>query len=91
MYKVKVNSNNDKSQEKVTPCFVITKVLLDVSLNSIEEQRKEQRAQSENIFRVKSSVTNPETRLVEDSLLKMEIKQKSNHDWGSTVPTKVQM
>ena len=37
-YNVKVNSNNNKSREKVTPCIVITIVLLDVSLNTIEEQ-----------------------------------------------------
>ena len=63
-YKVKVNSNNNKSREKVTPCFVITKVSLDVSLNTIKEQLNEQGIKSEKIFRVKSSVTNQETRLV---------------------------
>ena len=63
-YKVKVNSNNNKSREKVTPCFVITKVLLDVSLNTIKEQLNEQGIKSEKIYRVKSSVTNQETRLV---------------------------
>ena len=63
-YKVKVNSNNNKSQEKVTPCFVITKVSLDVSLNKIKEQLNEQGVKSEKIFRFKSSVTNQETRLV---------------------------
>ena len=63
-YKVKVNSNNNKSREKVTPCFVITKVLLDVSLNTIKEQLNEHGIKSETIFSVKSSVTNQETRLV---------------------------
>ena len=63
-YKVKVNSNNNKSREKVTPCFVITKVLLDVSLNTIKQQLNERGIKSEKICRVKSSVTNQETRLV---------------------------
>ena len=63
-YKVKVNSYNNKSREKVTPCFVITKVLLDVSLNTIREQLNEQGIKSEKKFRVKSIVTNKETRLV---------------------------
>ena len=63
-YKVKVNSNNNKSRENTTPCFVITKGLLDVSLNTIEEQLYEQEIKSEKIFRVKSSVTNQESRLV---------------------------
>ena len=40
-YKVKFNSYNNKSREKVTPCLVITKVLLDVSLNTIKEQLNE--------------------------------------------------
>ena len=63
-YKVKFNSNNNKSREKVTPCFVITKVSLDLSLNTIKEQLDEQGIKSEKIFRLKSSVTNQETRLV---------------------------
>ena len=63
-YKVKVNSNNNKSREKVSPCFVITKVSLDVSLNTIKEQLDEQGLKSEKLFRVKSSFTNQETRLV---------------------------
>ena len=63
-YNVKVNSNNNKSREKGTPCFVITKVSLDVSLNTIEEQLNEQGIKSEKLFRAKSSVTNQETRLV---------------------------
>ena len=61
---VKINSNSNKSREKVTPCFVVTKVSLDVSLNTIKEQQDEQGIKSEKIFRVKSSVTNQETRLV---------------------------
>ena len=56
-YKVKVNSNNNKSRGKIIPCFVITKVLLDVSLNTIEQQLYEQGIKSEKSFRVKSSVT----------------------------------
>ena len=63
-YKAIVNSNNNKSREKVTPCFVITKVSLDVSLNTIKEQLNEQGIKSEKKFRVKSSVSNQETRLV---------------------------
>ena len=46
-HKVKVNSNNNKSREKITPGFVITKVSLDVRLNTIEEQLFEQRIKSE--------------------------------------------
>ena len=63
-YSVKVNSNTNRSRGNVTPCFVITKVSLDISLNTIEEQLNEQGIKSEKIFRVKSSVTNQETRLV---------------------------
>ena len=64
-YKVKVNSNNNnKIHEKLTPYFVITKISQDVSLNTIEEQLNEQRIKPERIVRVKSSVTNQETRLV---------------------------
>ena len=63
-YDAKVHSNNNKSQEKVTPCFVITKVSLDVSLNTIEEELYDDRFQPEKIFRVKSCVTNKETRLI---------------------------
>ena len=61
---MKVNSNNNKSREKITPGFVITKVSLDVRLNTIEDQLYEQRIKSEKIFRVKCNVTNQETRLV---------------------------
>ena len=63
-YNVKVNSYNNKNREKVTPCFVITKVSLDVSLNTIETQLNEQGIKSEKLFMVRSSVTNQETRLV---------------------------
>ena len=41
-YRIKVNSNNNTSREKITPCFVFTKVSLDVSLDTIEEQLYEQ-------------------------------------------------
>ena len=51
-YKVKVNSNNNKSREKITPCFVITKVSLDVILNTIEEQLNEQGINSEKKYLV---------------------------------------
>ena len=63
-YKIKVNSNNNKSRKKVTPCYVITKVSLDVSLNTIKEQLNEQGIKFEKKFKVKSSVTNQGTRLV---------------------------
>ena len=77
-YNIKVNSNNNKSREKITPCLVITKGSLEVHLNTIEEQLNEQGIKSEKIFRVKCSVTNQETRLVR-VLTKDEYKQKSNH------------
>ena len=57
-YSVKVNSNNNQRREKVTPCFVITKVSLDLSLKTLEEQLSEHGMKPEKIFRVKSSVTN---------------------------------
>ena len=50
MYKVKVNSNNNKSREKVIPHFVITKRSLDVSLNTIIEQLNEQGIKSEELL-----------------------------------------
>ena len=80
-YKVKVNSNNNKSREKVTPCFVITKVSLDVNLYTIKEQLYEQGFKSEKIFRVKSSVTNQETRLVR-VLTKNENQAKKQSQMG---------
>ena len=89
-YKVKVNSNNNKSREKVTPCFVITKVLLDVSLNTIKQQLNERGIKSEKICRVKSSVTNQETRLVR-VLTKDENQAKKQSQRGSTVSTKIQL
>ena len=63
-YNVKVNSNNNQSREKVTPCFVMTKISLDVSLNTLEEQLSEHGIKLEKKIRVKSSATNQETRLV---------------------------
>ena len=92
-HKLKVNSNK-RSQENVTPCFVITKLLLDVSLNTSEEQINEQEFKSEKSFRVKSSVTNQETRLVRVLTTKDENQAKnnqSNYEWGSFVSTKFQI
>ena len=60
--KMQSKSNNNQCQEKVTPCFVITKVALDVGLKTIEEQLIKQGFKPEK--RVKSSVTNQETRLI---------------------------
>ena len=37
-HKVRVPSNNNKNQEKVNPCFVITKVSVEVSLGTIKEE-----------------------------------------------------
>ena len=63
-YKVKFSSNDNESQDKTTPCFLITKNLLDVSLNTIEEQLNQQGIKPGEFSRDKSSVTNQETRLV---------------------------
>ena len=52
----KVNPNNNKSREKITPCFVITKNSLDVSLNTIEEQLYEQGIKSENYLGSKAAL-----------------------------------
>ena len=57
---VTAHSHNNERQEKVTTCFVNTKVMLDVSLILKEEQLNELRMKPENSFRIKSSVTNQE-------------------------------
>ena len=44
--------------------MVITKISLDVSLNTIENQLNEQRIRPEKIFRIRNGVTNQEKRLV---------------------------
>ena len=65
--------------------------MLDVSLNTIKEQLDEQGTKFEKVFRVKSSVTNQETRLVRVLTKDENQANKSNQKWDSTVSTKIQM
>ena len=75
IYKLKVNSNNNKRQEKAIPCFVVAKNLLDVSLNTIEQQLNQQGVKLEKNLRVNCSATNQETGLIK-ILTKYENKAK---------------
>ena len=80
-YKVKVNSNNNKCREKVNPCFLITKVSLDVSLNTIEKLLNEQGIKSEKIIWSKAALQTKKQDQLE-SLLKTKTKQKKQSQMG---------